>query len=320
MIFVRIAIALVLTIGMLYIAKSTSDGRPEFVTHSENGYTFEMTTVTKGFEDSLMTILVTITGDIQPTDKMQARFTRLGQGTETPLQRYRTIPLVLVDSANGTYQVRHASGQRGGRVYYYFEIRDAIGGQKAQFTQPDSKPFLMKYIGVVPTFVVGPHVFFMFASVFAMVMAAFYAIGSIAGGGRVSTMASWLGWATVFALLGSVPFGIGMNYYAFGVYWEAVPFGTDATDNKAQLMLVYIIFATVAGLGSLTKGRFGRDLFASRTMGWLGISAFLVMLAIYFIPHSIQFSAELTHTFCYSFIGFVAILYLFGRLRSKSRT
>ena len=63
--------------------------------------------------------------------------------------------------------------------------------------------------------------------------------------------------ATIAAFLGGYPVGFAMNWYAFGVLWEGVPFGTDATDNKTQLLFVYLLFLTLATLGSL-RGRPGR--------------------------------------------------------------
>jgi len=103
-----------------------------------------------------------------------------------------------------------------------------------------------------------------------------------------------------------------MNYYAFDTVWEGVPFGTDATDNKTQLIFVYLIFMNLITLGSLTKGKLGGDKFSPTVLGLYGIGAFFVMLAIYLIPHSIQFSPGLTKLVCYSFIGLMALLYIYG--------
>jgi hypothetical protein len=123
--------------------------------------------------------------------------------------------------------------------------------------------------------------------------------------------------AALFAFLGGYPFGFAMNWYAFGTIWEGVPFGTDATDNKTQLLFVYFLFMVLISLGSLTRGRIGRDLFSPKALGWFGLSAFVLKLAIYLIPHSIQFSVGLTRGVCYSFIGLVVMLYLYALGRSK---
>jgi ABC-type Fe3+-siderophore transport system permease subunit len=107
-----------------------------------------------------------------------------------------------------------------------------------------------------------------------------------------------------------------MNWYAFGGTWEGVPFGTDATDNKTQLLFVYLIFAMLATWGSFRGS--GRDLFAPKTLGVIGLGTFAVMLFTYLIPHSIQFEATFTYAFCYTWTAIVAALYLLGRLRTKT--
>jgi hypothetical protein len=106
-----------------------------------------------------------------------------------------------------------------------------------------------------------------------------------------------------------------MNYYAFNVVWEGVPFGTDATDNKTQLLFLYLAMVWLVSLGSLTKGKW-RDLYPPKVLGWFGVVAFVLLFAIYLIPHSIQFSAALTYSVCYSFIGVVALIYLIGLLKT----
>ena len=87
-------------------------------------------------------------------------------------------------------------------------------------------------------------------------------------------------------------------------------------DNKTQLLFVYIIFAWMAGLGSW-RNRPELDLFKSKTFGWVGLGSFLVMLFIYLIPHSIQFSKALTYGFCYSWTAIIIIWYLIARMKKQ---
>jgi hypothetical protein len=67
-----------------------------------------------------------------------------------------------------------------------------------------------------------------------------------------------------------------MNYYAFDVFWEAVPFGQDVTDNKTQVALVFWGLAAIF----LTR-RSGRH------AGFFTVAAGLLSLAMYLIPHSL---------------------------------
>ncbi|RME30701.1 MAG: hypothetical protein D6800_01625, partial [Candidatus Zixiibacteriota bacterium] len=108
-----------------------------------------------------------------------------------------------------------------------------------------------------------------------------------------------------------------MNYFAFGGYWEGVPFGHDATDNKTQLLFLYLLFATLSGLGTLSRGRWGRDIVSPKTLAGIAVGSFAVMLFIYLIPHSIQFTPAFTYAFCYSWIGLLVIWYLIAWWQSS---
>ncbi len=314
----QVVIALVLAAGLLYLARINSEGRPEFVTHTENGFTFEMTTVPKVYENEEATIRVKITGDITPELRLFFRPSRYGQDENTPLRKYQTIPLQLEDSTAGIYSAQVTAGSIGKKLYYYFEIRDNVGGHRASFTQKNGKPFVLKYIGHVPLYVLVGHISLMALTVFFLVIGFVKAIPLLAGKGNAHAMVKFFLLSALSAFVGGYLIGFAMNHYAFGTIWEGVPFGTDATDNKTQLLFVYLLFITIAGFGSLTNGKLGRDVFSQKTLGWLGVGAFILMLVIYLIPHSIQFSPALTYAVCYSFIGFFVLLYLVGWFRTRT--
>jgi hypothetical protein len=313
--YLKIAIAVVLTAILLVVASSGSRGRPESVSHSEGGFTFEMVTVPKITEHQSEDITISVTGIHRDSTHLWLRTTQPAGTDADDLDAYDRVEMQS-GSDPGDFFVEITAGKRGGRFYYYFEMTDANDSTLATFRQADASPFLLKYIGEVPLAILATHILFIFVTVFFVASATVSAIPLIGGGVHVRPMTRYLFWATVFCFLGGYPFGIPMNYYAFDGFWEGVPFGTDATDNKTQLLFVYLLYATLSGLGTLTGGRFGRDIYMVRTLGWVGMSSFVVMLFIYLIPHSIQFSAGLTYVFCYSWIAIVALLYLTGYMRS----
>ena len=315
---VRIVGAILLTAVLLVIASRASRGKPEFVSHAENGFLFEMTTLPKFAENSRARINLRITGPLTEEIQPSLRYARSEKDDLTNLTAYRVHPLILADSTSGSYFAELSTAARGGRIQYYVEIVDQDQKQLASFWQENGKPFFIKYFGDVPRVVLLPHIAFMFATVFCVAMASLCALSVIKGSEPPTNMLKYLFWGVVMTFIGGYPFGFAMNWYAFGGLWEGVPFGTDATDNKTQLLFVYLIFATTIGLRSLTGGKCGRDLFSARVLGWYGLGALAVMLFIYLIPHSIQFSRTLTNAFCYGFIGFWGLVYLFGWFRSRS--
>lgn len=312
----RILLAVVLTAVLLYIARTNSRGRPEYYTHSENGFTFEMTTIPKAYQSDTARITLKITGPIGDSLTPVIRHAKFGQDATTPLHKYDTTPLTRSDSAGERWENLATGGLIGGRKWYYFQIRDNVGGKRAEFTPAPNQPFIMKYIGHTPSWIVLTHVLLMFATVFFVVMGMLDGVDLVRGSPEVRPMALMYFWAVVCAFLGGYPFGFAMNWYTFGTVWEGVPFGTDATDNKTQLLFVYLLLVMFASLGSLTRGKLGRDVYRARTLGVLGALGFVLMLAIYLIPHSIQFAPLLTKVVCWSFIGVVAAVYMVGLVRS----
>lgn len=313
---IRIVLAVVLTATLLYIARTNSRGRPEHLLMTDNGYTFETTTVPKGVVQEKVTFTVTIDGPLDSTVVPVIRSSKFGQDQSTPIYQYKTTPLMLVDSLTGRYSHEVTAGRKGDRMWYYFEVRDLSGGLRARFIRSDDRPFVLKYVGEVPPWILITHVFFMFATVFFIVLGSLFGIDLIRGATQATSMARSYLWAVLCAFLGGYPIGFLMNWYTFGGVWEGVPFGTDATDNKTQLLFVYLVFVTLASLSSLTRGRFGVDIFSKKALGWAGATGLAVMLGIYLIPHSIQFSPGLTKTVCWSFIGLVAAIYVGGLWRT----
>jgi len=317
--YLRIALAFIITLAMLYIARTNSKGQPEVFESTVDSVSFNMISVPKALENTTARISLEVYGIADSNATLQFRHTEV---KNAPAERFEltTMQRGRFESDKASFYTDVQAKARGGKLYYFFELVDSAGATIAAFKQEDGAPFLFKYIGEVPMFVLIAHLIFIFATVFCVAMATVHAFPLIAGGTNTRPLAVFMFWAAVTCCLGCYPFGIPMNYYAFDCYWEGVPFGTDATDNKTQLLFVYLLFAALTALGSLTKGRFGRDLYGPRGLGWVGFSAFGAMLFIYLIPHSIQFSPGFTYAFCYSWIGLVALAYVISLVRSRVTT
>ena len=130
-------------------------------------------------------------------------------------------------------------------------------------------PIILRYKGRVPIGVLLPHIIFMFL---AMVFSARAGFEALDKEGNVRRYAAW----TVGSLLlGGFILGPIVQKYAFGAYWTGWPFGTDLTDNKAAVALLFWLIA----LWRAGKEKGGRVAV---------ILASLVMVAVYLIPHSVR--------------------------------
>lgn len=298
---------------MLYIAHSTSRGRSEEISHTDNGYTFEHSTVPKGTEFTATIVTLNVTGPFDDGTQVILRLKLPDNDFPDRLDGYAVYRMIPSEESPGLYETEIRAGARGRRTYYYFEVRDGVNTVRGRFLGEENQPFVFKYFGEVPPFVLIGHIFLMFATVFCVVMGAIHGAIVAKTGTDAIAMARWIFLATVATFLGCYPFGFAMNYYAFDVIWEGVPFGTDATDNKTQLLFFYFVFVLAATWDSLSKGKWGRDAFSQKMLGRLGIGALIVQMLIYLIPHSIQFSKALTYGVGYSFPALLLIWYLVGR-------
>jgi len=307
--------ALALTAIMLRVAKSNAMGEAQPVTQTNNNFTFEMTTVPRALDNSKARIDLKIAGPVRESILPVIRYGGFQSTSTVPMPD--VVPLVLADSSKGTWFTEFTTGERGGYVRYRFDLLNAKDDVVASFSMPDSSPFETKFRGEVPKPVLIGHLGFMFGTVSFVALAAVFGLWALFGSISIRTAMVFMFLAGLFTLLGGYPFGFAMNWYAFHTIWEGVPFGTDATDNKTQILLFYFLFVILCGLGTITKKRFGRDVFGKTTLGVLSILSFFVMLGIYLIPHSIQFSPDTTYIVCYSTIALFALVYLFGYLKSR---
>jgi hypothetical protein len=154
-----------------------------------------------------------------------------------------------------------------GKVMYYISLNKQ---------QLNSEPAILRYKGAVPDIVIIPHVIFIFLAMFFAVITALEAIFKR----KNVYLFTWL--TVIFFLVSGIILGPLMQEYAFGALWTGWPFGNDLTDNKTLVSLIIWIIALLV----LRKNRENRI--------W-PIIAFVVMLVVFLIPHSVL-GSEIDYT------------------------
>jgi len=149
------------------------------------------------------------------------------------------------------------------------------GNKEIILAREEQEPLMLRFKGSIPALVLYPHIVFMFIGICFLMLAMWCAANMLRGREEpFAARKAWWAWAAMF--VGGIPFGILMNYFTFDVYWEAVPFGNDVTDNKTQVALIFWGLASVF----LTR-RPGRH------AAFFTLAAGLLSLAMYLIPHSL---------------------------------
>ncbi|HDR67842.1 MAG TPA: hypothetical protein ENN61_02200 [Bacteroidaceae bacterium] len=151
-----------------------------------------------------------------------------------------------------------------GKLEYHLELQ--TNGEKIHLG--DTENIVIRFKGSVPGWAQIPHVLLMILTVIWSTSIIFFALANS------PVYKKYIGITIILLLLGGFIFGPIVQYYAFGQFWTGWPFGQDLTDNKVLVALVAFLVAWF-----LRHKPYGR---------WLAISASLVMLAVYLIPHSLR--------------------------------
>jgi hypothetical protein len=269
--------AAALTIILLMIARNLSMVRPVDMRISGTGVVVEHTTVPKIVEGKPDRIMVKISNPDQRQLAPILHWISTKDNIED-LNRYQSVAMTP-DSTPDTYAALMPAMERGTIIYYYIDVRDNNGMPLARLPESGGKPIKLKYEGGVPPYIVIPHIFFMFIAVFLASLALFDSVAIIYGKERLRPMA--------------------LNFL------------------KTQIVLLYLLFLNLSSLGILSRNRLGTNNFRDKTLGWLGLLGFILVLAIYIVPHSIQFSIPVTALFSYGLTAVIVILYISGLTGKK---
>jgi len=182
---------------------------------------------------------------------------------------WRLTPFMMVD---GHLKANLPSQPPAGKIIYEVNLVTADG---QSFPLID-KPVIIRFKGAVPAAVLIPHILFMFS---AMLMAT--RTGMAAWVESPATLRYTL-LTGIFLMMGGLVLGPLVQKYAFDAYWTGWPWDTDLTDNKTAVAFIAWLLAA------------WRQHKTGHAKAWI-ISAAVITLAVYLIPHS-AFGSELDYT------------------------
>lgn len=139
-----------------------------------------------------------------------------------------------------------------------------------------TEPVIARYKGGVPAWVLLPHILIMFM---AMLIANRTGLEALDSRGRTKRKMLL---TIILLFIGGFILGPVMQKFAFGAYWTGFPFGTDLTDNKTLIAMLFWVWAWFKNRKNQT----------SRL--WIVIAT-LMTLVIFLIPHSLL-GSELDYT------------------------
>jgi hypothetical protein len=148
-----------------------------------------------------------------------------------------------------------------GKVEY--TIRIQINDQQVILNR--GRSIVARFKGKVPSFFLIVHILLMLLGI---IFALRTGMEALRKEGRYFGLVNW----TLFIVfLGGIIFGPIVQKYAFGDFWTGFPFGFDLTDNKILLAFIFWVFA----------------FFFKRKSKWWVLTAAILMIGVYLIPHSV---------------------------------
>lgn len=154
-----------------------------------------------------------------------------------------------------------------GELEYFITLKKA----RKEITVPRKNTVVIRYKGYVPTYILIPHILFMFLSML------FSNIAGIEAAVNGANIKKYTIITVVLLFFGGMILGPLVQKFAFGAFWTGIPFGYDLTDNKTLIAFIFWLLA----LWRMLK----TDQVRAR---WWVVLAALVTFAVFLIPHSMM--------------------------------
>ena len=279
--FWKISIAFVFTLALLVAARETTAVKSVHKTVERGGILIEHDTVPKrrGQGDAV------VSAKVMGADKVRLLY-RIGEG------EFQAVRMDMKEGEGDLFAASVPHQKKGTRVWYYIEAQKGAGERQVVVTLPDESspdcgPILLKFQGHVPSHIIFSHIVCLFAAIFFSVLAALSAIDLKRGRGTLKKSVAFSVLTLIFLFMGFFPLGWALNYYAYGVLWEAFPFGSDVTDNKGQIAFLSWLVILLLVKGTIFRKDPSKNWVSEKGFSTAVIISFVITIAMYLIPHSL---------------------------------
>ena len=279
--FWKILFAFIFTLALLVAARKTTTVKSVHKTVERGGILIEHDTVPKRRGEGNAVISAKVIG----ADKVKL-FYRIGEG------EFQAVRMDMKEGETHFFAASVPHQKKSTRVWYYIEAQKQMEDNEAVVTLPhksstDFDPLLLKFQGNVPSHIILSHIFCLFAAIFFSVLATLSAVDLKRGKGTLKKTVAFSIFTFIFLFMGFFPLGWALNYYAYGVLWEAFPFGSDVTDNKGQVAFLSWLVILLLVKGTIFRKDPSKNWVSEKGFSTAVIISFVITIAMYLIPHSL---------------------------------
>jgi len=270
-------LAIIITLGAAYYQRKTGPTNPRDTYLTVNDSLVKVRLVRSLGLDERPEVRLAIT-DTAVKARLFYRRYRTGEEYSSSEFKYKVYPVNSM-VMNKVFGITEEKGfyaavpqqPPAGKIEYFLELTDS----KGTITVLKETPVVIRFKGAVPSYILTPHIIFMFLAMLLANVAGLMALFNLPAFRKYSL------WTLITLIAGGMILGPAVQKFAFGEFWTGVPFGWDLTDNKTLIALLFWILAVV-----MNKKR--------NTRVYTLVAA-VVTLIIFSIPHS-MFGSELDYS------------------------
>jgi hypothetical protein len=270
-------LAIIITLGAAYYQRKTGPTNPRDTYLTVNDSLVKVRLVRSLGLDERPEVRLAIT-DTAVKARLFYRRYRTGEEYSSSEFKYKVYPVNSM-VMNKVFGITEEKGfyaavpqqPPAGKIEYFLELTDS----KGTITVLKETPVVIRFKGAVPSYILTPHIIFMFLAMLLANVAGLMAFFNLPAFRKYSL------WTLITLIAGGMILGPAVQKFAFGEFWTGVPFGWDLTDNKTLIALLFWILAVV-----MNKKR--------NTRVYTLVAA-VVTLIIFSIPHS-MFGSELDYS------------------------
>jgi hypothetical protein len=272
----RYLIALLLTVVLLGFARRMSTRHEQTFSIQADNVTLTHHTITENFGDGPIISLQAL-----PSDRVRAvvLYSEHPGGPD-----YKTLEMNL---SSGVFGAKLDPLPKGQKYWYHINVyQDNVNiAVLPPAKAGENSDQFIKFKGHIAPYIIIPHILFMFGTIFFGLLAVFTSIDLARGKGETKRSVLFMLLAFICAFIGGIPLGIVVSQQAFGGSgWGGWPLGTDITDSKTEVLLLFWLITLFLSW----RGLAGRKMaVTNRTYSFLVILSFLITFITFLIPHSI---------------------------------
>jgi hypothetical protein len=185
----------------------------------------------------------------------------------------------------GRYFASIPSHKRGTLIEYYIEAQAGSDLVVRVPAQDESPGFSFHYKGIANRALLLSHVVLMFISLAILLLCGYLALRAIRNRRAVLHVPRLAFLGAVAFFISSFPLGMIVAYQTYNKPWTGFPVGSDMTDNKSLVIILYWAAATFFYRGSVFRKDPSTDLLSIRTLPYVYLTGVLITIALFLIPH-----------------------------------